>query len=205
MILAGQLKHMFIILKHPIDGFEGLRLENKGNILSASILLVFLYVVRVLSLTITGFIFSTGDKISLQTVLVQIFVPFFLWVAASYLVGSIAKGQARLKDVFIASAYSFAPYILLALPLAIVSRVLTKQEESIYNFLSISIVIWCCIIFYIQVKVVQAYEIMETFIVILCTLFLIFLIIVIALAMTGMLMQNINFIMQIFMEVKEIV
>jgi hypothetical protein len=102
---------------------------------------------------------------------VNTFVVIIIWIAANYLVSTISDGEGRVRDVIIGSAYSLFPYILFALPIALISNVLTLNEIFIYSF-SVQIMwFWAGMMLFIMVKEIHNYSFSETVRNILMTLF----------------------------------
>ena len=52
----------------------------------------------------------------------------------NYLVSTFSDGEGRLKDVFVISAYSLMPFIILTLPMTLLSHILTFNEAPILSF-----------------------------------------------------------------------
>jgi hypothetical protein len=98
-------------------------------------------------------------------------LAIFLWNAANYLVSTISDGEGRIRDVVIGTAYSLFPYVLMALPIALISNVLTLNESFIYSF-SLNIMwFWIGMMLFIMVKEVHNYSFAETVKNVLVTLF----------------------------------
>lgn len=198
-----QLRHMFRILKHPFTGFEEIRFKGMGSLGSAMVIVFLVCLARTLSMGLTNFIFNKYglERASPGTILIQTAVPFIIWVVANYLVCTISKGQGRFIDVFIGTAYALSPYVIFSVPLAIISNIFTAQEQSIYYFLNNGIYCWCIFLIFVEVMVVEGYEVGETFANIAWTIFTVGMMIVICLAVSGIVVQNYSYIFNIVMEV----
>ena len=95
----------------------------------------------------------------------------FLWNAANYLVSTISDGEGRVRHVVIGTAYSLFPYILIALPVALLSNVLTENEVFIYSFTLNLMWVWIAIMLFIMIKEIHNYSFSETVKNVLVTLF----------------------------------
>ncbi len=159
----GDIQHIFRVIIHPTDGFYEIRWENKGSPSVACFLLLLVFAVRIMSLYKTSLIFTTVDKsrVSIFEQAMVFFIPFFLWVIANYLISSLKSGEGRFRDIFIGSAYSLAPYILIGAPLVLLSNGLTQYEASIYHFFQTSSLIWCGILLYFTIQTVHNYDVWE--------------------------------------------
>lgn len=172
--LIDDFVFMFRFIKQPADSFYYIKKDLRGSVTFAVIIYVWVVIVRVLSLFVTGFVFSKYTStvfIRFENEILYTVLLIVIWNAANYLVSTISDGEGRVRDVVIGSAYSLFPYALFALPIAIVSNVLSLNEVFIYNF-SLNIMwVWVGIMFFLMVKEVHNYSFGETVRNILITLF----------------------------------
>lgn len=165
---------MFRFIKQPADSFYYIKINQKGSLLFAFLTYLWVVVVRLLSLYITGFIFnpytSPGDVRVENEILVTILL-LALWNAANYLISTISDGEGRVKDVIIGSAYSLFPYALFALPIALVTRVLTLNEVFLVTFSTNLMWAWVVLMLFLMVKEIHNYSVSETIRNVLLTIF----------------------------------
>jgi hypothetical protein len=131
-------------------------------------------VVRVLSLYLTGFVFSpyaTSWQIQVEMEIVYTVLPLLVWNLANYLVSTISDGEGSLRHVVIGSAYSLFPYALFALPIALLSNLLTLNEVFLYTFSMQLVLLWTGLMLVIMVKEIHNYSVNETVRNLLMTLF----------------------------------
>lgn len=162
--LYNELMFGFHVIKNPNDGYYGIKREKKTSNLSATIYLLMFYSMYILFIYGTSFLFN--DRIVAEINIIQqtitIFVPFFLWVVANYLVCSIRDGEGKLSDVYQASAYALLPMII-ALPLlSFISHGLTLNEAFIFEFLFNVAVLITVIYVIVMVKEIHFYEMKNT-------------------------------------------
>ncbi|WP_019421471.1 YIP1 family protein [Paenibacillus sp. OSY-SE] len=200
--LLQQLKHAFTILRHPIDGFTDLRYSFKGSYLSASIILVLVAAVLLVKEYFTSFVFMPipSNERSIAFLIISA-VTWLTWVVCNYLIGSIRQGEARFKDVFIGSAYALFPIVLLGLPLAALSNVMTHSEQSIYSFFEMGMFVWCALLFYWKIQSLQNYGVGETIANVSLTAFAMLITWVLISIMTGLSSELQNFFYTIYQEV----
>lgn len=157
--LYRELAFAFTLIRHPIEGFYGIKREQRTSVLSATILLVLIYGVYIASLYLTGFLFSNRivSEINLFEESVKVLVPFGLFVIANYLVCSIREGEGKFRHVYQASVYMLSP-ILIALPILIIfSNVLTLNESFVYEFGTFVTYLWLAIYLVLMVKEIHNY------------------------------------------------
>jgi len=172
--LVDDLLFMFRFIRHPADSFYYIKKDLRGSLLFAMLLYLAVVVSRVLSLYVTGFIFSPYASASQIRVEMEVIYPVLLiglWNAANYLVSTISDGEGRVKDVIIGSAYSLFPYVLINLPVALISNVLTQNEVFLYSFSLDLMWAWIGIMLFIMVKEIHNYTFSETVRNVLVTIF----------------------------------
>jgi len=172
--LVGDFLFLFRFLRHPADGFYYIKAKLCGSLLFALLLYLWVAFVRVLIPYVTSFIFNpyaNPSQIRAENEIAYTLLFLTLWNTANYLVSTISDGEGRVRDVVIGSAYALAPYALLALPLALLSNVLSANEAFIYNFSSRLIWTWTALLFFLMVKEIHNYSFSETVRNVLLTLF----------------------------------
>ncbi len=162
--LVNQLKHALYILKHPLDGFTALRYESKGGAWSSLIILVAAMVSYSISKGFTSFSFNASYvlEISLVSVFLQFLMLWVGWVVSNYLISTIYRGEGRFRDVAFGSAYAMVPFVLVGLPLTLVSNFMTLSEGAIYSFLNTAMLIWVALLMFWNVQATQNYSVGET-------------------------------------------
>jgi DNA-binding beta-propeller fold protein YncE len=202
--LIVQLKHMFYILKHPIDGFSAIRYEDKGSYWSAFIILAGAFISVCISQLFTSFTFNqiVLHRLNLVITFGQFVLVWIGWVVSNYLVSSIYRGEGRFRDVFIGSAYALAPVILVGVPLAIISNVMTNSELAIYDLLNQGLVVWTGLLFFWKIQSMQNYSVSETVINILMSLFAFLIMLILAMITVGLSNDLLDFIIEIYQEVR---
>lgn len=197
--LYNELLFGFHVLRNPNDGYYGIKRENKTSNLSATIYLLTFYTMYLVFIYTTSFLFN--DRIVAEINILQqtitIFVPFFLWVVANYLVCSIRDGEGKLRDVYQSSAYALLPMII-ALPiLAWMSHGLTLNEAFIFSFIFNVVVGITVVYFMVMVKEIHFYEMRTTISNILITIFTALMILV----MVAIVYILLSEILQVFLDI----
>lgn len=201
--LGNQLKHVFYILRHPIDGFDDVRFRNMGGYISALIVLVVTMSVALGRIYLTSFTFhpvQPGSTNVMSIILMSVLV-WISWVICHYLIGSIRQGQARFRDIFVGSAYSLFPVALLGLPLALLSNIMTLSESSIYIAIVYFMILWCAALMFWMIMTLQNYSVGETIVTILLTIFSMIILWVIILIIVGLSSETIEFLITVYREV----
>lgn len=201
--LVSDILYLGSIIRHPIDSFYEIRKDRRGTLLSATIIYFIALVVFSLDFLFRSFIFNLRDARDTSYIYVALLflLPCGLWVAGNYMVSSINEGEGRLKDVYIFTAYSFAPLIMFMPFVTFATYFLTLNESFIINLATLVIWTWCGISIFIGIKQIHDYDIRDVIKNIFLTLFFMF-IVVIAASLVYMLWdQLIEFISSLFKEV----
>jgi hypothetical protein len=172
--LVDDFLFMFRFIRQPADSFYYIKNNLRGSLLFAILLFAWILIVRVLTIYITGYLFrgyAMVWQIQIENDIAYTVVPLALWIIASYLVATISDGEGSLRHVIIGTAYSLFPYALFALPLALISNLLTLNEVFLYNFSNQLMLFWCGVMLFIMVKEIHNYTISETVKNIVTTLF----------------------------------
>ncbi|MCE7947532.1 MAG: hypothetical protein DYG88_08905 [Chloroflexi bacterium CFX4] len=172
--LVDDFAFMFRFIRQPADSFYYIRRNLRGSLLFAFLIYAWVLVVRLLSLYLTNFVFSPHAnlwQIYPESEVLVTLLLFALWNAANYLVSTISDGEGRLQHVIIGSAYSLFPYALFALPITLLSNLLTLNEVFLYTFSMQLIWFWTGLMLIIMVKEIHNYAFSETVRNILTTLF----------------------------------
>ncbi|NUM46184.1 MAG: YIP1 family protein [Anaerolineales bacterium] len=196
---------MFRFIKYPADSFYYIKKDLRGSMRFALLIYVWVIVVRVLTLYITGFAFNpytSSVYVPVENEIVTVLGLLLLWNGANYLVSTISDGEGRVRDVLIGTAYSLFPYALFALPIALISNVMTLNESFIYSFSLQLMWVWMAIMLFIMVKEVHNYSFSETIRNILITFFTMALFVLTGYILYVLFNQLFNFLSAIFQELR---
>ena len=168
----SSLRYALYVITHPFDGFWDLTHEHRGTLAAANTFLALFLIVRVLKLLCTSFQFinSPIQHINVFEEMGSLLLPFLILCLANWAMTTLFDGKGRFIDIYIAMCYALVPYILIQLPMVLVSNMLTFEEGSLYTvMLSIS-VIWCLFLVFVGLMEVHDYGPGKTFIFIIVTI-----------------------------------
>lgn len=166
------LKYAFYVITHPFDGFWDLTHEHRGSLAAANTFLALFLIIRVLKLLCTSFQFISApiQHINVFEEMGSLLLPFLILCLANWAMTTLFDGKGRFIDIYIAMCYALVPYILIQLPMILVSNMLTFEEGSLYTvMLSIS-VIWCVFLVFVGLMEVHDYGPGKTLIFIIVTI-----------------------------------
>ena len=201
--LVKELKFGFYLMTHPVDGYYGIKRENKASYLSATIYFLLFFIVYLIFIFETNFLFNPliRSQIDIFEQIISIFLPYLLFVLANYLVCSIRDGEGSFKDVYVATSYSLLPAII-GLPLmTFVSQGLTLNEAFLFDFGMLIIYILTGFYLVMMVKEIHYYEMKATVGNILITLFTAIMILVVVFIVYLLLGEVVQLFLDIIREV----
>ncbi|MFD0676290.1 MULTISPECIES: YIP1 family protein [unclassified Paenibacillus] len=166
----ANFRHAIYTLKHPLDGFVAVRYEGKGSYLSAVLILLAVYGALLVKDIVTSFSFNAATSIDIYSIFTQFFIVWLAWIISNYLVSSIYRGEGRFRDIFIGSAYALVPYIVVGIPLAVISNFMTLNESSMYSFVANGMMVWIGLLMFWKIQCIHNYSVGETALNILLTL-----------------------------------
>lgn len=132
------------VMFHPFDGFWDIKHEKRGNLKSAAVIAVLFFVFYALRLQFGGYVVTgvASDDVNVLYNLLFMFLPLLFFVIANWCFTTLMDGKGNMRDIITATCYSLKPYVVFALPMLILSNVLTASEVAFYRFFDIIILIW---------------------------------------------------------------
>ena len=165
------LRYALYVITHPFDGFWDLIHEKKGSIAAANTFLILFLLIRVLKLIATNFQFISApiQHINVFEEMGSLLLPFIVLCVANWAMTTLFEGKGRFKDIYMGMCYALVPYILIQLPMILVSNMLTYEEGSFYSVLLAFSVIWCAFLVFVGLMEIHDYGPGKTFIFLIVT------------------------------------
>ncbi len=160
----SSLRYSIYLLFHPFDGFWDLKNEKKGN-LPASIIIVFLVIMTSVFIRFnTGYLFSQIKKsnINIWIEIISILIPLLLWCIVNWSITTLMDGKGSFKDIFIATSFALTPFVLINIPITIISNFLTTNEAGFYNFFINLSTMWTLLWIFLGTLTIHNYTIKKT-------------------------------------------
>lgn len=156
------MDNVLIVLYYPADGFE--RLCRRRPYRQACVLYVLVAVVSVLSVLFTHYPLASvrPEETELFFEVCKILIPLMTFVVVNYGLSTLNDGEARFGEIFIGTAFSMLPYILLMPVATLLSRILSGNDSGLYQAVIAFIWIWVFYLFYRQVNVLNNYTFPQT-------------------------------------------
>ena len=142
------LKFALYCMTHPLDGFWDLTHEKRGTMAAANTILFAAVLIRILKLKYTSFVFLRvyWEDLNIFLYIASILFPLALWVIGNWALTTLFDGKGRLGQVYMATCYGMTPYVVIQLPLMILSNGFTVDEAEFYSILSLISLLYCLVL-----------------------------------------------------------
>lgn len=160
------------VMVHPLSGFWDLKWEKQGK-LSVSLLIAALALITyVIKRCYAGFIFNTVDLEGMNILLelMALALLFVLWCASNWCLTSLMDGKGNFRDITIATGYALTPYVVLNIPLVVLSHFMVMDESVFYYGIAAVSLLWCGILLITGVMMTHDYSMKRTILTVICIL-----------------------------------
>ena len=197
------LKYGTYIIFHPFDGFWDMVHEQRGSLPAAHTWLFLFLLTYVMRLMLTNFQFITAplQYINIYEQCGSLLLPFLILCLSNWALSTLFDGKGRFKDIYMAMCYALVPYILIQLPMVLVSNMLTAEEGSLYAVLVNFSLIWCAFLAFVGLMEIHDYGPGKTFIFIIVTIFGAAVIIFLLLVFFSLLSDAFSYFVSIYREI----
>lgn len=158
------IRYATYVIFHPFDGFWDLKHEGRGTFSAATIILVLTILSYVFMRQYTGFVLNYNriEDLNIFSEMISILGPFLLWCLVNWALTTLMDGKGKMKDIYIAGAYSLTPMIFINIPITIISNFITVEEGTFYYLLLVVGVIWALSLLFLGTGVVHDYSFGKT-------------------------------------------
>jgi len=158
------LRYSLHVIVRPFDGFWDLTRERRGGMAAANFIVFMTLLTRILQLQYTSFLFVRVNwaRINVFTQMLSILLPLLIWCVANWSLTTLFEGKGRMRDIYLGSAYSLTPYVLIQLPLILISNMVTVEEGAFYSVLSSISIIWCGLLLLVAMMMIHDYSLGKT-------------------------------------------
>jgi len=153
------------VIFQPRQTFE-LIITARGrlNYGAGVLILLAVFLVRMIYLAVIHYPLESIDIIESNLLLesVKLLLPPLSWIVASFFITSISDGESKLGEIFTASSYCMIPYLIVMIPLSLLSNILSLQESALYDLLYRGMWVWILILFFMSIKVLNDYTMLKS-------------------------------------------
>ncbi len=200
---VASMKYAFYIMFHPFDGFWDLIHEKRGTLAAATTFLAAFLITDVIRLLYTSFQFVTAplQYINIFEQMGSLLLPFLILCLANWSMTTLFDGKGRFKDIYMAMCYALVPYIIIQLPLVVVSNIIAMDEAAFYTVLSTFSTIWSLFLVFAGLMQVHDYSPGKTLIFIVVTVVVGLIIIFLILVFFSLLGDAVSYFVSLYREI----
>ena len=138
------LKYATYCMFHPFDGFWDLTHEKRGSMAAAHTIVIAVLITRLLNLEHTSFLFLNvyWPEVNILQQCLSVLLPLVIFVLGNWGMTTLFEGKGTLPNVYMATCYALAPFVLLQLPMIVLSNWITMDEASFYTVLNTVSLAW---------------------------------------------------------------
>ena len=196
-------RYALYVIFHPFDGFWDLGHEHRGSLAAATTFLVLWLLTYVLRLMFTNFQFINApiQYINIYQRCASLLLPFLVLCVSNWSLSTLFDGKGRFKDIYMAMCYALVPYIIIQLPLIILSHVISFDEASYYTVLGSVSIIWSVFLVFVGLMQVHDYGPGKTLIFLFFTIFGALVILFLMLVFLSLLSQAFGYFVSLYKEI----
>ena len=147
----------FYVMRHPFNGFWGLKAEKRGSIRAATFWMVLTGVSAVFASLGACYLQKDPDA-SVVSALSNTVFPLLLLMASNMCFTTLMDGKGSFKNVYVAVCYSTVPYAVCTIPITLISHVLISDELTILNLFSSVIIVWVLLLVFCGLMTIHDYS-----------------------------------------------
>ena len=140
----GSLRYALHCCVRPFDGFWDLTHEKRGSVGAAN--------------TIVNW-----NEVNLLLEIMTFLLPFVVYCVANWCLTTLFEGKGTLKDIYMGTAYAMTPYVLIQLPLIVLSNVVTEEEGAFYTYFGYFSMVWCGLLIMASVMMIHDFLLGKAF------------------------------------------
>ena len=197
------LKYGTYVIFHPFDGFWDLVHEKRGSMMAAHTWLFLFLLTYVMRLMLTNFQFIAApiQYINIYEQCGSLLFPFLILCLSNWALSTLFDGKGRLKDIYMAMCYALVPYVLIQLPMILISHMISFDEAAYYSVLASVSVIWCVFLVFVGLMQVHDYSPGKNLVFLLATIFGAMVILFLILVFFSLLSDAVGFFVTLYREV----
>lgn len=193
---------IFTLLSHPKQEMIHIIREKPKTGLISIIIVAVWFLLEVVSVNATGFIFSTAKEnpLNLGIVFASTFGLVLLFVVVNFLITAIFNGNGTFFDIFKVVAVALIPYIIARFIRLIMSNFCTLDEQSFMSIVIAIGLLWSFVILLIGLSQIHEFTALGTVACFLFTVLGMALVIFLLLLVSSVVAQMIQFVKDIWSE-----
>ncbi|MBO4389555.1 MAG: YIP1 family protein [Lachnospiraceae bacterium] len=161
--LFKTLRYSLYVITHPLDGFWDLNHERRGSVGAATVIILMMVLTNLLRMQYSSFLFVhvRWSRVNLAIQIAGVLAPVLIGVVANWSITTLMDGKGTMKDIYMAAGYSLTPYVLINLPLILLSNVITVDEGSFYEVFEGIALVWVGLLLMSAMMMIHDYSLLK--------------------------------------------
>lgn len=195
--------YLLYTMNHPMDGFYWIRHKDYGSVPIAIILVIAFSLCFSINRISANFIVNDVEPSTVDSLneLTGVLLLYVLMCVANWSITCLMEGEGRMKDIFVAIGYSVTPMIPCFLLATAMSHVVTEEEAAFYSMVIGIGIAYAAILLLMGIMQVHNYTLGKTLETLLLTFIAMLIIIFVAVLLTDLVGQVINFVKSVYTEI----
>lgn len=145
---------------HPFDGHWDIKHEKRGDLKNALFILAAFIVCYAIRVQYSGYAVTgtISENVNVPYQLLLILLPIVFWIVSNWCFTALMDGKGTMKDIVVATCYALKPYVMLSIPLFVLSHVLTAEEAMLYGALDVVCVVWTLALIFLGMMTIHDYS-----------------------------------------------
>ncbi|MCQ2573624.1 MAG: YIP1 family protein [Treponema sp.] len=197
------LKYSLYVIFHPADGFWDLVHAKRGSFGAANFIVIMTLLTHIWKLRFTNMLFLDlqWQKVNIFLEFATILLPLIIFCICNWGVTTLFDGKGHLGEIYMGTAYALTPYILIQIPMIILSNFVTVEEGAFYTVFNDISLMWCLLLIYMAMMMIHAYSAGKTLLFMFITLFGMLVFIFIMLLFFSMISQGVAYFVSLAKEI----
>ncbi len=197
------LKYSLYIIFHPADGMWDVIHAKRGSYAAANFIVLLTLLTHIWKLKFTSFLMLNvyWEGVNIVEEIASILLPLAIFCICNWACTTLFDGKGHLGDIYMGTAYALTPYVLLQIPMIIMSNFITREEGAFYDVLGSISMLWCVILIFMAMMMINQYSFGKTVLFTFITIFGMLVFIFIMLLFFSMISQGIAFFISLGREV----
>ena len=201
--LGSSLKYALYCIFHPFDGFWDLTHEKRGSMAAAHTFVVAVLITNLLRLQHTSFLFNNvyWPEVNILQQCLSVLLPLVIFVLGNWGLTTLFDGKGTLANVYMATCYALVPYVILQLPMIVLSNWVTMDEAAFYDVLNMVSLVWAGGLIVIGMMQIHDFGLGKTLLFIVLTIFAMAVIIFLMLLFFTLVGDAVGYVTSIYKEI----
>lgn len=196
-----EIVYGFYLIMHPFDGFWDLKHEKRGSVRGGLFWLAASLVISIYNAVGQSWMNNPGkENVKILYTVATILIPFVLWIVGNWCLTTLFDGEGSFKDIFVCSAYSLVPYVVLSIPATLLTNVLSLDEVAIATLLYTISYVWLGFLLFFGIMTTHGYSMGKNFLITICTIVGMIFIAFIAMLFSNLVTRMVSFVGEIITE-----